>query len=353
MPFSIEGVTSSSVFLGNATVPPSQRGCIYLQLPLSTELYEFQAMSDACRSVTPMMLAYYGGVPSLLYCSFQGNELSPGERFDTFVETLASTDFNDTNHAKWFYEFVHAFLHGKRIPLLSIFDRFCSIATNGNYYWPPCYMLCICKLFHSNPAARALAQSLERLVLSSEKTETGLDWEILIETATILHCCEASQIYCGGGPLDICKADSEKFAISVVRRMPLPAGIFTVSAALDYIRNDLRGEREIVIAVCSPVYSKFPSYDCLIAYHHPNFGTNVYGLQMKLGRAYPKDVACEAVQSSFLMRGNAPESENQKRGWTYMSEEQLKKYLGFSLSFLYPASLLAVVPAPTSDDFDC
>ena len=109
-------------------------------------------------------------------------------------------------------------------------------------------------------------------------------------------------------------------------------------------------EGKSMLAVCSPTFGKFPTYDSFIAYYNKSGIFKVIGLQAKLGRAYPKAEACVDVDQSFLMRGHAPESENQKRGWQYMSADQLKIFLGFSLSFLYPATLLAISLSTEGDD---
>jgi hypothetical protein len=108
------------------------------------------------------------------------------------------------------------------------------------------------------------------------------------------------------------------------------------------------------IGVYSATYVKFPNYDGFVAYYNPGAPdvVRVFGFQAKLGRAYPKsDVDDELVMAGFVLRGSAPAAENIKKGWVYMSAADVKDFLGFSLSFLYPANLLDLPPS-TEDLFD-
>ena len=143
VPFSID-VTKSEVFLA-PSIPNSPRLSKYLQLPTSTTVSEFQSMDALCAAVTPMQIAYLGGVPSLVYATLQPSELKPRDRFTLTISAIyKDVDFNDADHKMWFYYFVHAFLTGDSDHVPGEFNRFCSVVdtpAGQKHAWPPCYML--------------------------------------------------------------------------------------------------------------------------------------------------------------------------------------------------------------------
>jgi hypothetical protein len=59
----------------------SGRGCHIVPMEVSVNLLELQAMSDNCSSMTPLEVALYGGIPSLIYTVKSGADLSIEERF--------------------------------------------------------------------------------------------------------------------------------------------------------------------------------------------------------------------------------------------------------------------------------
>ena len=62
----------------------------------------------------------------------------------------------------------------------------------------------------------SLVGCLERLITLPEITEAlCLAWEVLIEIAAILHCCEAMSPYCGGAPFEITSGST----VSAVQRI--------------------------------------------------------------------------------------------------------------------------------------
>ena len=332
----------------------SKRKCKYSLLAVETDFRYYQAMANVCENVTPMEIAYFGGVPSLVYCARQYDELGPDERFLDFIAAeFKDINFNDEMHQFMFYNFVQAFILGERPHGLERFDRFSSVVVVGNdrrHYWPPCYMLCISNLFTENAFARALKDCLQNLKLYSRIVETGLDWQILIEIAAMLNCCSA-QKFGGSGPFGICEGLSKPHTVDL---FAIPANVTRVDTAVHEIRRRLRSSTVPIIGVYTSTYAKFPKYDGFVGYYDPVIPDTfrVFGYQAKLSRAYPKGaVDGDLVNVGFLMRGHAPVTENEKRGWKYLSISELYTFLGFSLSFLYPAELLRLPPL-NEDIFD-
>ena len=348
--FSIVG--SSSAYLSSSLIP-SQRKCMYSSLALETNFSYFKGMADVCENITPMEIAYFGGVPSLVYCSRQHGELGPAERFLDFIDAeYKETNFNDAMHQALFYNFIQAFLSGERPPGLTCFDRFSSVVVVGNdrrHYWPPCYMMCISNLFTENAFARALRDCFQNLKMYSRIFEAGFDWQILIEIAAMLNCGSA-QKFGGSGPFGICEGLSKPHTVDF---FAIPANLTSVKTAVHAIRRRLGSSTVPIIGVYTSTYAKFPKYDGFVGYYDPAISDKfkVFGYQAKLSRAYPEgDVDGDLVNVGFLMRGHAPVTEKKKRGWKYLSISELNQFLGFSLSFLYPAELLRLPPLNEGED---
>ena len=179
--------------------------------------------------------------------------------------------------------------------------------------------------------------------------EAGFDWQILIEIAAMLNCGSA-QKFGGSGPFGICEGLSKPHTVDF---FAIPANLTSVKTAVHAIRRRLGSSTVPIIGVYTSTYAKFPKYDGFVGYYDPAISDKfkVFGYQAKLSRAYPKgDVDGDLVNVGFLMRGHAPVTENKKRGWKYLSISELNQFLGFSLSFLYPAELLRLPPLNEGED---
>ena len=121
----------------------------------------------------------------------------------------------------------------------------------------------------------SLVGCLERLITLAEITEAlCLAWEVLIEIAAILHCCEAMSPYCGGAPFGITSGST----VSAVQRINIniPPNIHTVAMPGQlYCQHTWANgsARQICcgVAVCSPAFGRFPAYDGFIAYYNPSY----------------------------------------------------------------------------------
>ena len=124
--------------------------------------------------------------------------------------------------------------------------------------------------------------------------------------------------------------------------MKLPAELNTLDLAMTQIQVVMEAQQRATVAIFTSGYAKFPDYDGLVAYRSIGAGLRLFGYQCRLNRAYPKrDATTGMVQKSFLFRGNASLTDNQKRGWEYCSKERIiKDVLCYSLASLYPAGRL-------------
>eukprot|EP01036_Dinobryon_divergens_P036048 gene36048-46844_t len=100
--------------------------------------------------------------------------------------------------------------------------------------------------------------------------------------------------------------------------------------------------KNATVAIYTPTYATFPAFDFdgFVAYYR-NGHVRVFGYQCKLNRAYPEhDAPHDWPEKAFLLRGNAPPTDNRRRGWEYCSDAFIKStVLGHSLAALYPAAL--------------
>ena len=62
-----------------------------------------------------------------------------------------------------------------------------------------------------------------------------------------------------------------------------------------------------------------------------------FGYQAKMPRGYPDTQPPSELDDCFLVRGDAPSKANYQKGWKYMSRDEVKELLGFSLESLIPS----------------
>ena len=136
-----------------------------------------------------------------------------------------------------------------------------------------------------------------------------------------------------------CKSD-----INIVCRT-LVAECTSLLSARRIITAEMVNLDNATIAIYTPVYASFPVFDGFVAYCR-NGHVRVFGYQCKLNRGYPKKNAPpDWPEKAFLLRGNAPPTDNRRRGWEYCSDEFIKStVLGHSLAPLYPAAWKKGVP---------
>jgi len=99
------------------------------------------------------------------------------------------------------------------------------------------------------------------------------------------------------------------------------------------------------------LWSKFPDVDGFVVYYEVEHKLEVCGYQAKTGRAYPKKDAPQNLTRALLLRGKAPATGCLRRGWGFMSSEDVQQLLGYSLEPMYPDTWPDYHP-PNNDGFD-
>jgi hypothetical protein len=294
-------------------------------------------MSDMCGAITPAEVMLYGGIPSLIYSVKTMNEISPEERFSNKF----SRHTCDPGLLKLF---VVSVVTGQRNDDIALFDEFAIVSEGGKIRWPLCYIACILKAFELNEATHAVCNYCVSLSTHAQETESGKEWECVLNIAIIFRCLYQS--YYG--------SDSSFLIVPLgtkptVMCRTIPPEIETFPAVMEYIAEVLYSERTPCLLVLVPSYSKFPDVDGFVVYCGVERAPVVYVYQAKTGRAYPKKDATKAL----LLRGKAPAMGSLRRGWGYMSSEGVQQLLGYSLKPMYPDTWPNYPPPIWMDLIDC
>lgn len=340
-PMSVE--VSPSTVLGNAS-PPSDRGVIPEELPVSTNIAKLRHMHVRCAALTRAEVALYGGIPSLIYSVKARGENTPEERFRRVKLKIPK------NKKRFVQRLVSELLDGD--PCLEssakgyMFYMFASFTQHDKVRWPLCYVKCILKHCEQTEPIRELLDSIQELECVASQEETGLDWEAILKISLILRCL-ASHMLGAQGPFKISATGAKP---GVLCRQ-IPDNIRTVKRAHAFIRETLKGCIEPTLLVCTPAYSSFPTYDGFIGFTAggANAKAVVDGYQVKTTRTYPKVGKNRCLRAAHLLRGKAPASNAQRRGWNYLSAGDIHDLLDFSLGPLCPDMWPA---APSDDEFD-
>jgi hypothetical protein len=324
--------------MSNTNIPPSPRGFLSVPLPISFDLYELQNMSSECHALTPVEVAIYGGIPSLIYSVKSLLEMSPLQRFNS-----QQIQIMDEEYDKVIASFVTEIFSGvRRFPMVRRFDMFSSTPEFGKVQWPLCYIACICGLFSKYNVFRELNTLFQQLYAYASRTESGLDWEVIVQLALSLRMIQA-QFTGTEGAFNLLPADSKPFVVL----FSLSPQCTTVDQAWREMQEEATRYQGSLVLVVTPSYSKFPDFDGFI-FCRIGDQILVYGYQVKLGRCYPKHDIPRWMRRGLLIRGKASVSVV-KRGWVYLNEESIKGMLGYSLQFVYPKDWPAI---PVYDQYD-
>ena len=179
-----------------------------------------------------------------------------------------------------------------------------------------------------------------------QETESGKEWECVLNIAIIFRCLY--QAYYGSdSPFSIVPLGTKP----TVKCRSLPPEIKTFPAVIEQIKEILNSERTPCLLVLVPSHSKFPDVDGFVVYYEVEHKLEVCGYQAKTGRAYPKKDAPQNLTRALLLRGKAPATGCLRRGWGFMSSEDVQQLLGYSLEPMYPDTWPDYHP-PNNDGFD-
>jgi hypothetical protein len=303
-------------------LPISDRGCCVVSLPTCMTERVLQSMSPACSGLTRAEVAYYGGMPSLIYSVKHLNE----HLENRFGRQKISIGIDERPRllAQFLEEmFTGTYLHND----VRRFDMFSTSVSETHLRWPPCYIGCILEHIN-NPESIHAATMINSYTVHAMAVQSGMDWEITVQIAIFLKCLLHKYT---GSEIPFFGRTEEKIS---VQHILLPGDITTLDNLHEYVdRPTEQGSRVVFYTFA---FARFPTIDGLLALTINN-KTTYKGVQMKAGNNYPTGSPPEWIDMIYLIRGTGPNSSYIKNtGWYYMSADEVKLLLGYSLNCLYP-----------------
>ena len=182
------------------------RGYKSIPLPLSTNLKELRAMSTECSTLTPLEVAMYSGMSSLLYSvKAQGFDCDKHYR-DSGISSAMSA-LSDDEAIDLYSDFIEGFVtgfaslqapHGIE-PYLQLDREACHFAFSTSKrlcIWPLCYMkLILADLRVGEPSREAhlaLLALIERLIKLASAGRRGKEWKLMLQIGILLKCIGAT-----------------------------------------------------------------------------------------------------------------------------------------------------------------
>jgi hypothetical protein len=319
---------ASSAMGPSLTLPASDRGCHVVSLPTCMNETELQSMGYNCSGLTHAEVAYYGGIPSLVYAVKTLFE-QPRDRFRRQCIYVPDAE-NDI----CFHQFLDEMFSGIRkhasVRRFDMFSTLVAEAQEPKVRWPPCYIACILQQVNL-PTSNMAAEMLNSFPVHATTSQSGLDWEVSVQVAIFLRC--VLHMHTGSGIPFFRSANAVRPTVEHTR---VPENIRSLDALLDFIQQEgLRQGVDNIVVLYTFAFAKFPLIDGLLVLTTGNSRTCA-GVQMKEGNDYPSKAPPEWIENCYLIRGRAPSSSNMKRGWHYMSADEVTGLLGYSLHSLYP-----------------
>jgi hypothetical protein len=323
------------------TEPTPRRGCLTVPFSPCLDLGALRAMSPQCESLTYAEVMLYGGIPSLIYSVKALGEMTPEVRF---ARKFNRGSFHD--RPELLMRFVMSVVDGCHRSEIAVFDEFSIGLKEAKIRWPLCYIACIMETFVDSEVTRAVRDNCAALSTYSSTTESGKEWECVLNIGIMVNCLYKSYGF-GGAPFSIISS----CARPSVLYFTIPPEYTTSADILAFINSILSSSDCFpLLMVLVPCYSKFPDFDGFIVYsERSSERAVVYGYQANTARTYPRHDMPEWIDKGYLVRGDSPAMASIRRGWMYMSRVEVQSLLGFSLGPMYPAEWPAY---PTSDDFD-
>lgn len=326
VPMSLEPQASQCMM--PSSTPASPHGCLTVPIPLCVNLNSLRNMSVQCESLTPAEVMLYGGIPSLIYSVKAMHEMKPDVRF---AKKISSRSCRDQNMLK---SFILSVVDGERRSNIAIFDEFSVVPEEDKIRWPLCYIALILKLFHENEASHAVCDNCDSLSTYAQTTESGKEWECVINIAIIFRCLYQS-FSAGGSPFSIVPSGIKPTVIC----RTLPSEYNKSFSVKGFIERYFKSSSSFpCVLVLVPSYFKFPEMDGFVVYWDHTAQPLIYGYQAKTSRRCPIRRCPDWMEKGFLVRVRSPSKGSLRNGWNYMSEEDVLSLLGYSLLPMYPDS---------------
>ena len=306
----------------------STRTAETIKMPSSHDTKSLRNMDEKCEALTPCEAAYYGQMPSLIY-SVKTHGFNILERFQAIgceEPTAALT--------KCFLSEFFTGERGENSAPIRVFDSLTESPASGQIRWIPAYVAKMC----SRLGLSEIAGWVEEIPKLSERVESGLDWEAIVLVALSLRCVQAK--YGFVHKLLHLPSMTEKVKGVSLHKVPKENCDTPNDMVAWWKGRTISSEAFPYIAVLSPSYARTAVCDAMWIYQqHSTSELVVRGLQSKLGNKVPASDMPDGILG-LLVRGNAPANSKPptlRKGWEYKTADEIRDFLGASLSALYPA----------------
>ena len=339
-------VDSTVDALGAPKELPSPRKLVLADSPVSFDLAELRSISPECSSLTAEEAQLYGGIPSLIYCcKLMANELSPEVRFNRYMsKSRVKTETNE-----YISEVLNSLLTGNFLDAPDDVKILCSFASVNQVdnvsvkaRWPSVYISLIINFLSKLSSARegvnenkfnvlsSIATLFEDFTNDASKIGSGMGWQAIVHIAILMRCLQA---YASSRELDIFGKPLGKVTSVEFNRLP---DVKTMKEAEIAIKNFMNGKASGSIVMFYPIYVSFPVFESFLVYKPVTGKLLTHAIQVKLGDENTKAVLSGWVTHAFLVGGKR-DKLFVKSGWTFLSRDQIEKYLGHSLRIMHPA----------------
>jgi hypothetical protein len=338
----------------NALTGSSLRVVKSVDMPMSINSEELQEMFETktvqVQRADPVL---YLGIPALIFSMKRGDvklEERVASSFNAWTEQYGIP--TDAQKAALLKDFLVDFLKGsvESAGQLKFFDQFSSIDREDKKSFPLSYVgPVIAKL--ANPlSSLSIIYRVESLIkedipVSFKKSQSGEEWERIVELATLLQCLLIEQTK---GPFIFMRKVESK--IRKIFYDELPNRIETLDQAYEFIKVAIAREAPLTLTVYRPRNVRYNHLDCMFVYKPVSGPERITGYQVKRGE---KKISNEDLVKPFkqydwleevfwILGKPSKRAENSYEKVAILNENELKQLLGYSLEPFLPSLLDAL-----------
>ena len=335
----VEGEAMLDKNLALKSAKPTIRGIHLAHLPVSNDVETLRkTWQPKSNALTRCEVALYGGIPGLIRASLEGS-FKAQERYDQGNVFIAPSEAVGLLKA-----FVRALRKGDKSNSLFRFFMFSSAFNVGvnmatKLQWPICYIAPIldCPPFFEVHGIDSFDQIVvQPLITHAKDVSSGKAWEIVVRAGILINALDASLNSGVRGPFGIAQNLERPAGKLTVVHFTLPEEVRTIEVALKHVKLALSGLGQYVLMVVSFSYGNFPELDGFLWLQCGSV-CRKFGYQAKMRKGYPGTQPPSELDDCFLVRGDAPSKASYQQGWKYMSRDEVKELLGFSLESLIPS----------------
>eukprot|EP00597_Dinobryon_sp_UTEXLB2267_P011476 CAMPEP_0170131592 /NCGR_PEP_ID=MMETSP0020_2-20130122/23351_1 /TAXON_ID=98059 /ORGANISM="Dinobryon sp., Strain UTEXLB2267" /LENGTH=411 /DNA_ID=CAMNT_0010366719 /DNA_START=332 /DNA_END=1564 /DNA_ORIENTATION=- len=240
-----------------------------LSLPICTDIQLLRQMGDKCGQITVPAVAYYGGIPSLIFCKYQNDDVSPASRFLHYK-------FRAIPSWKNFVDFVDEVMEGKLRGVeqndIHCFDKLASFRTvvvgiqkEERLQWPLCYIACVLEMIGTDPLASEIVSLINRIQFYQDQSQAGNWWEEVVKIAFLLRFVQSANFGVAGPFMLYTTWDVAEGATILIKR--LGPETKTVSAAKIEIDSELAQlSNGCYLLLFVPSHPKFELFDGFVSF---------------------------------------------------------------------------------------